>query len=786
VSFQLDKYFLDQIIREKGAQAEAVIPILQAIQAEYRYLPAEALEYVCSKTSVTNSSITGVSTFYSQFRHRPAGEHQICVCHGTACHVKGAPQITNRLRRHLKIADGDDTDSDGLFTIEKVACLGCCTLAPVLQIDGVTYGRLTAAGSPEVLERFLSRSESEVTDGVGESASVLTEKGLGEIRIGLGSCCVAGGSGDVHQAINNHLSKFHGPAQVKRVGCVGACHQTPLLELVEPGGKSHHYAKVSPEDIPDIVDHHFPSSSAWLRWRRRGSRFIDRLVGAMIGEPVVEQRLEIDKEPARSFFVDQCPMATEACGKLDPTDIDQYRSGGGFSVAERLFDDLTPEQILQEIADSGLRGRGGAGFSTARKWKMVAENPSPIKYIIANGDEGDPGAFMDRMLLESFPFRVLEGIAIAARAVGASEVIMYIRAEYPLAVRRVSDAIEKCREAGLLGLSSDPQNESALKIRVVEGAGAFVCGEETGLIASLEGRRGTPRLRPPYPAESGLHGRPTLVNNIETFALLPWILRGGGKQFAQIGTESSQGTKVFALAGKVVRGGLVEVPMGMTIRQVVEQIGGGVADGRRFKAVQIGGPSGGCVPAALIDTPIDYESLREVGAIMGSGGLVVLDETDCMVDVARYFLEFTQDQSCGRCTFCRVGTRRMLDILTRLCQGKGVADDLDELESLAIDIKKGSLCGLGQTAPNPILSTLRHFRDEYEAHIEGRCPAGKCVDLIRFQINQNCIGCTLCATNCPVGAIAGEPYRRHTIDPARCVRCGACKEGCPRGAVEVH
>jgi NADH-quinone oxidoreductase subunit F len=478
-------------------------------------------------------------------------------------------------------------------------------------------------------------------------------------------------------------------------------------------------------------------------------------------------------------------LATEYCGQIDPTDLEEYRRHGGFQALERCLGRLSPQQTIEEVQRSGLRGRGGAGFPTGIKWAKVRAAEGPKKYTVCNGDEGDPGAFMDRMLLESFPYRIIEGMTIAARAVGAHEGLLYIRAEYPLAVRRVTEALRRCEECGLLGervLGSD----FGLKLSVREGAGAFVCGEETALLASLEGRRGMPRLRPPFPAECGLWGKPTLVNNVETYALVPWIFRHGAESFAALGTEKSKGTKVFALAGKVRRGGLIEVPMGVSIRQIVEEIGGGVAEGRTFKAVQVGGPSGGCVPAELADTPVDYEALTNAGAIMGSGGLVVLDDSDCMVDIARYFLRFTQDQSCGKCTFCRIGTRRMLDILDRICTGEGKPDDLEELHELAVTVSAGSICGLGRTAPNPVLSTLRYFRHEYEAHLAGRCPAGKCKALIAYRITDECIGCTLCAQQCPVDAIPMTPYVRHQIDQEKCTRCDTCRAICPVHAVVVE
>jgi NADH-quinone oxidoreductase subunit F len=449
--------------------------------------------------------------------------------------------------------------------------------------------------------------------------------------------------------------------------------------------------------------------------------------------------------------------------------------------------------LISLVESSGLRGRGGAGFPTAAKWKIARQQPGDAKYVICNGDEGDPGAFMDRMLLESFPYRIIEGLALAAVAVGAHEGIFYIRHEYPLAVKRVRAAIKLCQKRGWLGehlLGTD----YPLSLSIKEGAGAFVCGEETALIASVQGQRGMPRLRPPFPAQNGLWGKPTVINNVETLAMVPWIVRHGADAFAAYGTATSKGTKVFALAGNVRRGGLIEIPMGTTIREIVEEIGGGVPGGgdgssslrqRTFKAVQIGGPSGGCVPALLADIPVDYESLRQAGAIMGSGGLIVLDDSACMVDIARYFLQFTQNQSCGKCTFCRVGTRRMLDILDRLCTGKGQRQDVTELERLAHQVGAGSLCGLGKTAPNPVLTTLRYFRDEYEAHLQGRCPAAKCTALIKYSVTDKCTGCTLCAQHCPVDAIPMTPYARHVIDTQKCTRCDSCRQVCPHDAIEV-
>ena len=780
---ELDLSFVEELVGRLGRQRSRLIAMLQALQDHYGYLPPEALERLCELTEITPADVAGVATFYDQFRHRPMGRYIIRVCHGTACHIKGAGLVHDALYRHLGIDPDDDTDPEGLFTVEKVACLGCCTLAPVVQIGEVTYGHMSPEKVAAMLRDFLeltSRPRPERRAGERPPGQAVTE-----IRLGLGSCCVARGSGRVEEALVSALAETGAPAVVKRVGCVGMCHQTPLVEIVPPDGPSYLYARVQPEDAQAILLRHLKPRSLSRRIKLTISRALERLLTDQARVPLERHAIDVRDEPVSAFLGPQRHLATEHCGVIDPTDLDEYLARDGFRALQRALGGLEPEQVIEQVRASGLRGRGGAGFPTGQKWARVRAAGGKPKYVVCNGDEGDPGAFMDRMLLESYPYRIIEGIIIAAWAVGAAEGYLYIRAEYPLAVQRVREALQRCTERGYLG-EDILGSGFGLQLHIMEGAGAFVCGEETALLASIEGRRGMPRLRPPYPAECGLWGRPTLVNNVETYALVPWILRHGPEAFAQMGTTSSKGTKVFALAGKVARGGLIEVPMGVTIRQVVEEIGGGAAGGKTFKAVQVGGPSGGCVPAALADTPIDYEALTEVGAMMGSGGLVVLDEDDCMVDIARYFLQFTQNQSCGKCTPCRVGTRRMLEIMDRLCRGEGQRGDLERLEALALMVKKTSLCGLGKTAPNPILSTLRYFRDEYEAHLQGRCPAGACKDLITYSITDECIGCTLCAQHCPADAIAMRPYEKHEIDTDKCVRCGTCKRICPAEAVTVE
>jgi len=797
---------VERIVAENGRAPDAVIPILRAIQEHYRYLPTQALRRVCELTDISPAGISGVATFYDLFRHRPAGRYTIGVCVGTACHVKGSDAVLAAFRRRLNLSEGEDTDAARQFTLGTVSCLGCCTLAPVVQIDHTIYGHVRPGDVGAIMEDFLARQRAGAL-APPRTRPTTGEPPTGEVRLGLGSCCQARGSARVLAAVQEALTATGRSVPVRQVGCVGSCSQTPLLDIVLTDGRRFTYTNVDPDRVPAIIRQHFRPRGVLRALRAQVTAGLDRLYrGGAAGalppvltdaatepaqpqpEPSHIERHEAGvRDPVPSleaFLRPQFRIATHGSGELDPLDFAGYVHRGGFEAYRRCVAGGDPEQVIAEVIASGLRGRGGAGYPSGRKWRQVRLAHGTDKVLVCNGDEGDPGAFMDRMLLESYPFRVLEGAMIAAWAIGAREGVLYIRTEYPLALQRVRAALARLAAEGLLA-DTVLGGGWGLRLRIVEGAGAFVCGEETALLASIEGRRGMPRLRPPYPAEAGLYGKPTLVSNVETFANVPWILHHGAAAFAALGTAGSKGTKVFALAGKTARGGLIEVPMGITIRAVVEGIGGGVAGGKAFKAVQIGGPSGGCVPASLADTPIDYEALTAAGAIMGSGGIVVLDESDCMVEIARYFLQFTQAQSCGRCAPCRVGTRRMLDLLEKLCAGKGEPGDLEALESLAWTVKRLSLCGLGQTAPNPVLSTLRHFRHEYEAHLAGTCPAARCTALIRYSISERCIGCTRCAQGCPAGAIEMRPFERHVIDTRLCVRCGACRAGCPVDAVEV-
>jgi NADH-quinone oxidoreductase subunit F len=544
------------------------------------------------------------------------------------------------------------------------------------------------------------------------------------------------------------------------------CYREPLVEVRENGTRVL-YGEVTPERADEILARHV-----------LGGEAIDEWVVYREGPGAERGGAELD------FMAAQERIVLRNCGVIDPESIADYEAAGGYQALRKALTEMTPAQVIDEVKASGLRGRGGAGFPTGLKWSFAAGNAADAKYVVCNADEGDPGAFMDRSVLEGDPHSVLEGMIICARAIGATYGFVYCRAEYPLAVKRLGLAIAAARERGYLG-ENILGSGFAFDIKIKQGAGAFVCGEETALFASIEGERGMPRIRPPFPAEKGLWQKPTNNNNVETYANIPWIIVNGAPAYARHGTEKSRGTKVFALAGKVNRGGLAEVPMGMSIRDLVEKVGGGIRDGRRFKAVQMGGPSGGCIPDTLGHTPVDFESIPATGAIMGSGGMVVLDDTSCMVEIARFFLNFTQEESCGKCTFCRIGTLRMLEILERITKGEGREEDIPKLRDLAARIREASLCGLGQTAPNPVLTTLNYYLDEYEAHIkEKRCPAKHCEALVDFVIDaEKCTGCTLCAKNCPVNAITGSPKKVHVIDISICVKCSRCISSCNFGAV---
>ena len=585
-----------------------------------------------------------------------------------------------------------------------------------------------------------------------------------------GTGCASHGSMEIMEALQEELEKKGLAKEVLVVptGCHGMCELGPVM-VVYPEGTF--YSRVSKEDIPELVEEHLYKG-----------RPLERLMYVHDDETTA-----VPHYNDIPFYGKQRRIALANCGYINPDNIEEYIARRGYEALGKVLEGMAPGQVIDEVKASGLRGRGGAGFPTGLKWSFCAGAKGDKKYVICNADEGDPGAFMDRSILEGDPHSILEGMMIGAYAIGADEGIIYCRAEYPLAIERLKTAIKQAEAYGLLG-DQIMGTDFSFHIRIKEGAGAFVCGEETALMASIEGRRGMPRPRPPFPAVSGLWGKPTNINNVETWSNIPQIINNGAAWYGAMGTDKSKGTKVFALTGKVKHTGLVEVPMGITLREIIFEIGGGILNDRKFKAVQMGGPSGGCLTEEHLDTPVSYESLTALGAIMGSGGMVVMDDTNCMVDVAKFFLEFTQKESCGKCPFCRIGTKRMLEILEKITEGKAVMEDLDTLYDLALQVKEGSLCGLGQTAPNPVLTTLRYFRDEYEAHIkEKRCPAKVCKSLIHYVIDPAaCIGCTKCARTCPVSCIAGEVKKPHVIDDEKCIRCGQCKAVCPVGAISVE
>lgn len=761
---------VDKPVKTQNLERNKLLPLLQAIQKKFGYLPSEELKKLSAETRISLADITSVASFYAAFRFKPAGRYAIKVCVGAACHVKGAEAVYEAFRRLLNLSGDADTDADGIFTLSKVACLGCCMMAPAVLIDNRVYGWVEAKDVALVVENFLK------TQGQSADSGLKVKKESDEeIRICLCSSCSAGGSSDIYKLLKREILRNNYVVKLREVACTGMSYRTPLLQIANSEGLVFDYGGVKDFQVSGILAAHFSPNGALKKMRGKFGKLVDALYSKA---PKSSCACPEDSGDAADYTRGQKRIVTEFAGEISPLDFEAYKENGGFEAYGKSLE-IGSEKTMEELALSGLRGRGGGGFPTAKKWNLFAPREGE-KYLICNADEGDPGAFMDRMLLESFPFRVLEGMMIASAATKATKGIIYIREEYAQAIEVLHSALEILRKEKFLPAAN------SFDIEIFEGAGAFVCGEETALIASLEGFRGEPRLRPPFPAESGYLGRPTLINNVETYANLAWIISKGGAEFAKIGTEKGKGAKTFALAGKIRRGGLIEVPMGMSLHEILEQIGGGPEEGRTLKAVQIGGPSGGCIPASMFDVKVDYEELRNVGAIMGSGGMVALDDRDCMVDIAAYFLKFITEESCGKCTACRVGTAKMLDIINAIRAGDGKMEDLDELEKLGNFVRSASLCGLGKSAPNPTLSGLRYFRDEFVEHINGRCKAGKCVRLTSFVVNDKCIGCTKCFQACAANAIEFKPFEKHSIDSAKCVRCGACRDACPVDAIDIQ
>ncbi len=764
---------VEQALAQHACEPASLIAVMQTLSHAIGYLPEAGLRLVAERLGVPLADVFHVATFYHAFSLKPKGRHIIKVCMGTACHVRGAPRVLDEIARKLQIAAGETT-ADGAFTLETVNCLGACALGPVVVVDNRYY-----RAAPDTIDKMLK--EVSETGGITSVDPLPVEvvetpvdrTRLMNTRVELAVCggtgCQAYGCQAVATALERELQRLNIRQHVTFIqsGCHGFCERGPIV-IVRP--ENYFYQKVTVEAVPEIIQKSV-------------------LTGAVVKSLLYRETpraAPIAIEDQIPFYAKQQRVIFGDNERISPESIDDYlqRCNGYEALRKALA--MPSATIIDEIKRSGLRGRGGGGFLTGRKWESCRNAHGTPKYVICNADEGDPGAYMDRSLLEGNPHRVIEGMIIGAYAIGASQGYVYVRDEYPMAVRNVGIAIAQARDRGFLGRNILASGFD-FDIRVVRGGGAFVCGESTALMASLEGKAGEPRAKYVHTVESGVWGCPSNLNNVETWANVPIIVARGAAWFAAIGTAGSTGTKIFSLVGKVVNTGLVEVPMGITLRELVFGIGGGIPGGKRFKAVQTGGPSGGCLPESLLDIKIDFDALAKAGSMMGSGGMVVMDESSCMVDVARFFVHFLREESCGKCLPCREGLARMDDVLTRLCNGQGCESDIALLQELAAAISDGSLCALGGSAPNPVLSTLRYFEDEYRAHIvDRRCPAKSCKALITYRIlPDQCTGCTACARKCPPRVISGKRKEPHRIDPAGCVKCGACLEVCRFGAVEV-
>ena len=777
---QINVLEVDRMVEKFGESPEAIFSFLHEMQKVYGYLPKAALNRVCELTQISPTQLEEVSSFYAPFRRTPVGKHLIQICTSAVAHAKGADKIYNAVLRALDIPAGEETDANDLFTVIKVPKLGYPTLAPAMQIDDIIYGKVHPEKVPALLQDFLRHDAHRHI----EKKHALMDKGFreGKIRVGLGSCCIASGSQNVLDALTAEISKLQMNIEIRPVSCTGMCSLSPLLEVAVSGRNPVFYSNVNPDDIPLILARHFQPKKRTVKMRIAVDRKLEALYTQGIEDPSEERIINL-RDPAIAAFLDpQKQLSTEHRGITNPTDLKAYQKRDGFQALEKIVTQSTPEKWRTEIKKSALCE---AHELIAAKWTRFNAAEGDIKTIICNGNDGDPSSFAGRMMLESYPHRIIEGMLLTAFATGATQGMIYLRGSDTLANERLQKAINDCTMAGWLGENILEKNVS-FTLKVFQGEHAFVCNEESALIAAIEGKRATPRYCPPHPTEQGLHGQPTLIHTPETFSLIPWIARNGGTAFSKIGTPQTAGTLLVSLTGKIKNTGLIEVPTGTSIQDIVEKMGGGILKDRPFKAVQIGGPSGACIPASACNIPFHVESLSKQGVPLGSAGIVVFDSHDCMLEMARHYMEFFQKESCGKCTPCRVGTQRMLEILTRLCEGNGTKADLEQLETLGKILQQNSLCALGKTAPNPVLTALRSFRSEFEAHLKGSCPAGQCKKLITYTINDLCNGCTICAVQCPVSAIEGEAYKTFTINQDLCIHCGNCRKVCPIHAVDAH
>jgi NADH:ubiquinone oxidoreductase subunit F (NADH-binding)/NADH:ubiquinone oxidoreductase subunit E/Pyruvate/2-oxoacid:ferredoxin oxidoreductase delta subunit len=785
-----------EVLRRHPRDRSRLIMLMQDLQAELNYLPPAAVDAISEWLEVPRSQVYSAAMFYKAFSLEPRGKHQVDVCLGTACHVRGAGRLVTQFAEELSVAPGQTT-SDREFTLNTVHCVGACALGPVVVLDGKYHGGMTPVKLRKALDRC--REGAEGCDGRGpghETTAVVAPSGatlerlaspaeLEQLRARLrderrtqqtvvsicaGSGCRALGAAELIAAFEEAVgvAGLQEQVRIQQNGCHGFCERG-LICVIRPQGIF--YQRVRPRDVPAIVERTL-----------QGGEVIERL---LYEDPRTGQKIVHEQDIP--FYRRQHRLLMSQNALIDPLDIRDAIAAGGYAALAKALGEMEPDAVIDEVRRAGLRGRGGGGFHAARKWAAARKAPGDLKYILCNGDEGDPGAFMDCSLLEGNPHAVIEGMIIGAWAVAGRDAqprgYVYVRNEYPVAVAHLQVALGQARAAGLLGeniLGSGFDYD----IEISRGGGSFVCGESTALMASIEGKIGEPRAKYVHTASSGLWGKPTVLNNVESWANVPLIVRDGSERWASVGTEGSKGTKIFSLVGKVQNTGLVEVPMGMTLREIVEEVGGGIRDGKAFKAVQTGGPSGGCVPASLLDLPVDFDALTRVGSMMGSGGMIVMDEDTCMVDVARYFTEFLAEESCGKCAACRNGLFQLLGILERICAGEGKPEDIPAMERLFEVLDDGSLCGLGKSAANPVRSTLQYFRAEYEAHIlDRRCPAGVCRSLITYRITEECTGCTLCLDICPHGAITGKKKELHVIDTTLCNRCGLCLATCTFDAI---